>query len=94
MANAEGYTGSTAPDITWAKSNILSANYSIIVYDSSGTVIETISWTDIPADNSFERDSWDLASFHVQSAPTPTGSQNWFLVFLYATWMIESENLH
>ena len=76
MANAEGYTGSTAPDITWAKSNILSANYSIIVYDSSGTVIETISWTDIPADNSFERDSWDLASFHVQSAPTPTGSQN------------------
>ncbi|MDP3947184.1 MAG: lamin tail domain-containing protein, partial [bacterium] len=55
-ANEEGYTGSLAPDIRWAKSNTLAyTNNAVTLYDASSARVDEASWIEIPKGKSWER---------------------------------------
>ena len=70
--NETGYSGSVAPDVSWATSNTLAyTNNSVILYDAQGAKVEEVSWTEIPKGQSYARVSWDSSQFSVQATPTP-----------------------
>lgn len=77
IANDSGYTGGTAPDVTWAKLNTLAyTSNSIVIYDNLGNIVEEVHWDEIPKDQSFTRTSWEGNSFSVSATPTPQNSGN------------------
>lgn len=56
LANEEGYKGSVAPDVTWAKSNTIAyTNNAIVLYDVTGAKVDEASWTEIAKNTSMER---------------------------------------
>lgn len=76
LGNDGGYTGSVTPDVLWPSSyNIAYSNNAVILYDASGAKVEEVSWIDIPAGQSYERESWMSSQFGIQSIPTPQNSQ-------------------
>ena len=75
LVDIEGYQGSVSPDISWPKSSSLAYDDDVLLlYDASGTVVDSVAWTEIPAGKSYVRASWDGASFTVADVPTPEGS--------------------
>lgn len=77
LAHEEGYTGSVSPDIWWPKSYTLAyTNNSVLTYNASGSLVNQISWADIPKDKSYERNSLtENSGFSVQATPNPQNSQ-------------------
>ncbi|MBI2592555.1 MAG: lamin tail domain-containing protein [Candidatus Colwellbacteria bacterium] len=79
LAREGGYSGGAVPDVWWPTSSAYALAYtnnSIVVYDSSGSFIEEISWTEIPKGNSYERESWGNTRFRIQINPNPQNSQS------------------
>jgi len=63
---SSGYTGSVSADITWPASYSFSQkNNALMLYDKSGTLIDTVSWSAIPPGNSYVRVSPDGSAFVV-----------------------------
>ena len=68
------YAGGATPDLTWPASySIAYTNNAVVLYNGSAKV-EEVSWTEIPAGQSYARSSWDSSAFAV-GAPTPQNSQ-------------------
>ena len=77
LAHEEGYTGSVSADIWWPKSYTLAyTNNSVLIYNASGSLVDQVSWPDIPKDKSYERSSLtEDSGFSVQATPNPQNSQ-------------------
>ena len=72
LANEGGYKGSTPTDIGWPKSYTLAyTNNSVVLYDANGNKIDEADWTEIPKNQSYERQG---NSFVVQPSPNPQNS--------------------
>jgi hypothetical protein len=73
IAHDEGYRGSGTVHATWAKSNNLAAkNNAIALYDASSTLIDQVSWTEIPKGASWARTpSMKGEHFDIARLPTP-----------------------
>ncbi|MDE2001851.1 MAG: lamin tail domain-containing protein [Patescibacteria group bacterium] len=75
IAKDGGYTSAVAPDVVWPASYSLAyTNNAVTIYDPNGTAIDAVSWTEIPADQSYSRVSWSGSAFTL-SAPTPQNSK-------------------
>ncbi len=75
IAHDGGYSGSTAPDVLWPASYTLAyTNNAIELFDAGGAKVEEVSWIEIPAGQSYVRQSWDSAQFSVSPNPTPQNS--------------------
>lgn len=74
MAN-DKYDGKTKVDINWPKSYSLAySNNSIVLYSPIETIIDKVSWIEIPKGSSFERISPESSEFIIKTTPTPTNS--------------------
>jgi hypothetical protein len=70
------YQGATPADVAWPSSYQLAySKNSVVLYDGTGSHVETVTWTDIPVGQSYARTSWDEAIF-ATGAPTPKNSSN------------------
>lgn len=75
LANEGGYDGQVAVDVFWPKSYTLAyTNNSIVIYNFNNELVEEVSWTEIPKDQSIERESFDDNKFKTQSNPNPQNS--------------------
>ena len=75
LVNEGGYNGSVAPDIFWPKSYTLAyANNAIIIYNANSELVEEVGWSEIPKDQSIERESFGNNQFKIQSNPNPQNS--------------------
>lgn len=77
LAANENYNGPIAADVMWAKSNTLAyTSNSIALYDASSTKIDEVFWSEIPKNQSYERQPIDGATFIVEPNPNPRNSNN------------------
>lgn len=77
LANDSGYTGTVAPDATWAHSNTLAkSNNAVILYTPDGETADSAAWTEVPYGKSLARVSLDGSDFTLQDTPTPRNSQS------------------
>ena len=75
LVNQGGYAGSVGKDGDWATSNNLAyTSNSIAIYDASGTMVDGVSWSEIPKNKSYARISWSGSDFSVLDTPTPKNS--------------------
>lgn len=74
-ARNNSYDGSVTPDVLWPTYNIAYTNNSVILYNSN-SVVEEVSWTEIPQGQSFERQSWGSNQFNIQPNPNPQNSNS------------------
>ncbi|MFH0890666.1 MAG: lamin tail domain-containing protein [Candidatus Liptonbacteria bacterium] len=72
IVNEGGYKGKVASDATWAKSNTLAyTNNALVLYDPNGNKIDEVAWTEIPKNQSYEKQG---GSFAIQPIPNPQNS--------------------
>ncbi|HEY4496732.1 MAG TPA: lamin tail domain-containing protein [Candidatus Paceibacterota bacterium] len=81
LVASPGYNGSPSPDIIYsvASGSFAYDDNSIVLYNGdyrTANIIDEISWAEISAGQSYERDSWSSNSFHIQSNPNPQNSNN------------------
>ena len=77
LAHDGGYTEAVTADVLWPASYSLAyTNNSILIYSASGTLIDQVSWSEIPKDKSYSRTSLDISSgFAVTDTPSPQNLQ-------------------
>jgi hypothetical protein len=73
------YSGTPNPDIRYSvtSANIAYKNNSIVLYDGdykTASVIDEVSWTEIPENQSYERSPLDSSQFVIQPNPNPQNS--------------------
>lgn len=75
LANEKGYSGLPTPDVLWPGSYSLAYKENgITIYDSEGIKVDELYWPEIPKNQSYNRASWDSATFKLGS-PTPQNSK-------------------
>lgn len=75
LANEKGYSGQPVPDILWPGSYSLAYKENgITIYDPEGKEMDELYWPEIPKNQSYNRASWDSATFKLGS-PTPQNSK-------------------
>ncbi len=77
LAHDSGYDGSVSADVLWPASYSLAyTNNAVIIYNAQVDRKDEAAWTEIPKDQSFERESWESNQFHIQPNPAPQNSQS------------------
>lgn len=74
LANEGGYGSTSSPqvDVFWPKSYTLAyANNAIVIYNANSELVEEVNWTEIPKDQSIERESFGSNQFKTQLNPNP-----------------------
>jgi hypothetical protein len=75
LANEGGYDGQVSADVFWPKSYTLAyTNNAVVIYNGNGELVEEVSWTEIPKDQSIERESFSANQFKNQFNPNPQNS--------------------
>lgn len=78
LAREGGYSGAIVPDALWPASSAYALAYTnnaIMFYDAGGAIVEEISWTEIPKNQSYERQPpAEGGQFVVQPTPNPQNS--------------------
>jgi hypothetical protein len=75
LANEKGYVGQSVPDVLWPGSYSLAYKENgINLYDPEGREVDELYWPEIPKNQSYNRASWDSATFKLGS-PTPQNSK-------------------
>ena len=70
--NEGGYTGAVSADVTWPASYTLAySNNTVTIYNAAGDVMDEVTWSEIPKNQSYARTSWAGNSFVLQETPTP-----------------------
>jgi hypothetical protein len=76
LVNEKGYVGLPTPDVLWPGSYSLAYKENgITIYDPEGKEMDELYWPEIPKNQSYNRASWDSATFKLGS-PTPQNSKN------------------
>jgi hypothetical protein len=75
LANEKGYIGQPISDVLWPGSYSLAYKENgINLYDPDGREVDELYWPEIPKNQSYNRVSWDSATFKLGS-PTPQNSK-------------------
>ncbi len=63
-----------SPDLRWPSSYSMAyTNNAILLYNPAGSIVDSVSWEEIPRGSSLERSSWNENRFKIQTTPDPQG---------------------